>query len=89
MKIITAIITLLLTVSCSFGVQGPTRDDAPKTWAELLEAWHEEMNRSYVFFDLDSPSDEWDKVLDEYMPKFEGLDEPINHSSSPDSQAPP
>lgn len=80
MRIITAIITLLLTVSCSFGVQGPTRDDAPKTWAELFEAWHEEMDKSYVFWDLDSPSDEWDKVLDEYMLKFEGLDEPIGDS---------
>ena len=80
MRIITAILTLVITVSCSFGVQGPTRDDAPKTWAELFEAWHEEMNRSYVLFDLDSPSDEWDKVLDEYMLKFEGLDEPIGDS---------
>ena len=46
MKIITAILTFVLTVSCSFGVPGPSRGDSPKTWAELFQAWHEEMNRS-------------------------------------------
>ena len=87
MRIFTALITLILTVSCSFSVPGPSRDDAPKTWAELFEAWHEEMNRSYVFWDLDSPSDEWDKVLDEYLPKFEGLDNPIGENRLQSLQA--
>lgn len=80
MRIFTALITLILTVSCSFSAPGPSRGDSHKTWAELFEAWHEEMNRSYVFWDLDSPSGEWDDVLESYLPEFQELDEPIGES---------
>lgn len=71
------LITLLLSctiLSCRQNpqLQSPT-DDPSSSWRGVFISYWQGMNHSYSFWDID-PTD-WDKVYDEYLPKFEALDE--------------
>lgn len=70
--LLIAAAALMLLSGCRPGVTEPDAGEAPATWADLFDAWWSGMNANYVFWSLDSPGDEWDKVYDETMPRMEG-----------------
>ena len=70
--LLIAAAALMLLSGCRPGVTEPEAGEAPATWADLFDAWWSGMNANYVFWSLDSPADEWDKVYDETMPRMEG-----------------
>ena len=59
---------LLLLASCSGEVKAP--DDS---WENIFLQYWNAMNNEYVHFSDDSSFD-WDKVYEEYLPKFQALD---------------
>ena len=65
--IILAVLLLLLS-SCTDTVKAP--DDS---WEDIFLQFWNEMNNEYVHFSDDSSFD-WDKVYEEYLPKFQELD---------------
>ena len=67
------LLVFLSAVSCRFQPELETsvRIDF---WSSLFDYYWNSMNRNYVFWALDSPSDEWDRVYDTYLPLFEELD---------------
>ncbi len=66
---------LSLAVSCNFNTPKPpvsyVKDNG--TWKGVFEGYWAGMNNNYLFWNLDSPSDEWDTVYDRYVEKFEAL----------------
>ena len=49
-------------------------------WSNLFDAYWKKMNTNYIFWLLDSPDDEWERIYDEYMPRFKALDGIIGES---------
>ena len=73
-KILTLLSILLLLVSCNFSSVLPPEayiDDG--TWSGVFKGFWHGMNSNYIFWNIDSPSYEWDRVYDEYLPKFVSL----------------
>lgn len=66
-----AFAALLLLSGCRPGIT--MRDGNPEitTWAGFFSSWWSGMNANYVFWDLDSPGNEWDTVYEETLPKME------------------
>lgn len=49
----------------------PPEETVITTWADFFTVWWSEMNRNYIFWNLDSPGNEWDIIYDETLPKME------------------
>ena len=43
------------------------------SWSDLFVSFWENMNTHYVFWDQDSPGNEWDEILYSYLPLFDSL----------------
>ena len=72
-KIIALFLIVLIFASCSPERIAPEEYLDDDTWLSLFEAYWHGMNDNYMFWNLDSPSSEWDDVHDEYGPRFEAL----------------
>ncbi len=66
---------LLLLASCTNDIKAP--DDS---WENVFLQYWNAMNTEYVHFDTDSDLD-WDRVYDEYLPRFQALDYTIQTDS--------
>lgn len=72
-KVILAVLLFLGFVSCRKEMprmQNPN-NQVVHNWNELFESYWNGMNYHYVFWDIDST--DWDKVYDEYKPKFQEI----------------
>ena len=80
------ILLLSLLISCrpQPDVQSFTAPD--NSWASLFRLYWEEMNRNYLFWDLDSPGKEWDDVYEHYMPLFEAIEGNVGDSEAADEE---
>lgn len=86
-KILIAIIPVLLAASSCLPV---TEDMVPAddgTWGTLFKAWWMKMDTNYIFWYIDSPSQEWDDAYREYAPLFESIEQPVGTDSEADSEA--
>ncbi len=73
LSLILIVLALLLFTACTNDIKAP--DDS---WENIFLQYWNAMNTEYVHFD-DSKLD-WDKVYDDYLPKFQALDytEPLD-----------
>ncbi len=78
-KLVTTLIfaiSLTLMFSCNFNTPKPPISYAKdNTWKGVFQGFWTGMNNNYVFWNLDSPTNEWDKVYEAYIGKFEQLGE--------------
>ena len=65
------IVLLLLFSSCAPVGEAPEDYYLDDSWGSVFRTFWNAMNDNYVFWDLDSPSDEWDLVYDKYAPLFD------------------
>ncbi len=65
------IVLLLLLSSCAPVGEAPEDYYLDDSWGSIFRTYWNAMNDNYVFWDLDSPSDEWDLVYDKYAPLFD------------------
>ena len=65
------IVLLLLLSSCAPVGEAPEDYYLDDSWGSVFRTYWNAMNDNYVFWDLDSPSDEWDLVYDKYAPLFD------------------
>ena len=70
------IITMLVFLLCSCSQNSPVlpSDMAQSgTWEDLFKGLWTGLSDNYVFWDLDDANGEWDKVYEEFIPKFREL----------------
>ena len=79
-------LALVLLSGCRPEISPPEEETVITTWADFFTTWWSEMNRNYMFWDLDSPGNEWDIVYDETLPKMEKYGD-IGSSDSSDKAA--
>ena len=65
------IVLLLLFSSCAPVGEAPEDYYLDDSWGSVFRTFWNAMNDNYVFWDLDSPSGEWDLVYDKYAPLFD------------------
>lgn len=72
-KLFAALIIALLLLLSSCAPVGEAPEDyyLDDSWGSVFRTYWNAMNDNYVFWDLDSPSDEWDLVYDKYAPLFD------------------
>ena len=83
-KLTLLIITMLVFLLCSCSQNSPVlpSDMAQSgTWEDLFKGLWTGLSDNYVFWDLDDANGEWDKVYEEFIPKFRELGS-INTSDS-------
>lgn len=73
LKITLPLVFLMLIVSCNFNTPKPPVSYVDGTWKGVFEGYWTGMNNNYVFWNLDSPSDEWDVIYNQNIGKFEKL----------------
>ncbi|HET6252552.1 MAG TPA: S41 family peptidase [Puia sp.] len=81
--ILTVLIFALLSFGCRKGIQGTLPPDQypASSFSAVFDAFWSGMNTNYVFWSIDTTN--WDRVHDEYAPKFSRLD--INNPVHVDS----
>lgn len=75
-KLTLLIITMLVFLLCSCSQNSPVlpSDMAMSgTWEDLFKGLWTGLSDNYVFWDLDDANGEWDKVYEEFIPKFREL----------------
>lgn len=75
-KLTLLIITILVFLLCSCSQNSPVlpSDMAMSgTWEDLFKGLWTGLSDNYVFWDLDDANGEWDKVYEEFIPKFREL----------------
>lgn len=66
--------TVLFIFSCSqYSPVLPSEMAKSDTWEDLFKALWTGLSDNYVFWDIDDANGEWDKVYEEYLPKFQEL----------------
>ena len=66
--------TVLFMFSCSqYSPVLPSEMAKTETWEDLFKALWTGLSDNYAFWDLDDANGEWDKVYEEYLPKFQEL----------------
>ena len=66
--------TVLFIFSCSqYSPVLPSDMAKSETWEDLFKALWTGLSDNYVFWDIDDANGEWDKVYEEYLPKFQEL----------------
>lgn len=69
-----ALITCVLLFSCSQYTPALPSDMAKSgTWEDLFKALWTGLSDNYVFWDLDDSNGEWDRVYEEFLPRFREL----------------
>lgn len=72
--LILPLLTILLLFSCSqYTPVLPSEMAKTGTWEDLFKALWTGLSDNYVFWDLDDANGEWDKVYEEFLPKFQAL----------------
>ena len=72
---LTFLVFLLALEACDFEVNPDNQENTniiSTNFRAFFDAYWREMNRSYVFWDIDGT--DWDKVYTEYAPKFDTLE---------------
>lgn len=75
-KLTLLIITMLVFLLCSCSQNSPVlpSDMAQSgTWEDLFKGLWTGLSDNYVFWDLDDANGEWDKIYEEFIPKFREL----------------
>ena len=68
------LLTILFMFSCSqYSPVLPSEMAKSDTWEDLFKALWTGLSDNYVFWDIDDANGEWDKVYEEYLPKFQEL----------------
>ena len=68
------LLTILFMFSCSqYSPVLPSEMAKSETWEDLFKALWTGLSDNYVFWDIDDANGEWDKVYEEYLPKFQEL----------------
>ena len=70
------IITMLVFLLCSCSQNSPVLPSdmaLSGTWEDLFKGLWTGLSDNYVFWDLDDANGEWDKVYEEFIPKFREL----------------
>lgn len=83
-KLTLLIITMLVFLLCSCSQNSPVLPSdmaLSGTWEDLFKGLWTGLSDNYVFWDLDDANGEWDKVYEEFIPKFRELGS-INTSDS-------
>jgi hypothetical protein len=62
-----------LLVACNTNTIPAPSSYVDGTWAGLFKGYWSSMNSNYIFWDLDSPTREWDTAYEQYIGKFEAL----------------
>ena len=71
---VITLFTVLFIFSCSqYSPVLPSDMAKSGTWEDLFKALWTGLSDNYVFWDLDDANGEWDKVYEEYLPKFQEL----------------
>ena len=72
--LVITLITVLFMFSCSqYSPVLPSEMAKSDTWEDLFKALWTGLSDNYVFWDIDDANGEWDKVYEEYLPKFQEL----------------
>src|SRR5574344_1914649 len=72
--LILPLLTILLLFSCSQYTPALPSDMAKSgTWEDLFKALWTGLSDNYVFWDLDDSNGEWDRVYEEFLPRFREL----------------
>ena len=72
--LVITLITILFMFSCSqYSPVLPSEMAKSETWEDLFKALWTGLSDNYVFWDIDDANGEWDKVYEEYLPKFQEL----------------
>ena len=75
-KLTLLIITMLIFLLCSCSQNSPVLPSdmaLSGTWEDLFKGLWTGLSDNYVFWDLDDANGEWDKVYEEFIPKFREL----------------
>lgn len=75
-KLSLLIITMLVFLLCSCSQNSPVLPSdmaLSGTWEDLFKGLWTGLSDNYVFWDLDDANGEWDKVYEEFIPKFREL----------------
>ena len=75
-KLTLLIITMLVFLLCSCSQYSPVLPSdmaLSGTWEDLFKGLWTGLSDNYVFWDLDDANGEWDKVYEEFIPKFREL----------------
>ena len=75
-KLTLLIITMLVFLLCSCSLNSPVLPSdmaLSGTWEDLFKGLWTGLSDNYVFWDLDDANGEWDKVYEEFIPKFREL----------------
>ncbi|MGN0907893.1 MAG: hypothetical protein ACI4NM_12165, partial [Bullifex sp.] len=75
-KLTLLIITMLVLLMCSCSQNSPVLPSdmaMSETWEDLFKGLWTGLSDNYVFWDLDDANGEWDKVYEEFIPKFREL----------------
>ena len=75
-KLTLLIITMLVFLLCSCSQNSPVLPSdmaLSGTWEDLFKGLWTGLSDNYVFWDLDDANGEWDKVYEEFIPKFREL----------------
>lgn len=72
--LVITLLTILFMFSCSqYSPVLPSEMAKSDTWEDLFKALWTGLSDNYVFWDIDDANGEWDKVYEEYLPKFQEL----------------
>ena len=75
-KLTLLIITMLVFLLCSCSQNSPVLPSdmaLSGTWEDLFKGLWTGLSDNYVFWDLDDANGEWDKIYEEFIPKFREL----------------
>ena len=75
-KLTLLIITMLVFLLCSCSQNSPVLPSdmaLSGTWEDLFKGLWTGLSDNYVFWDLDDANGEWDKVYEDFIPKFREL----------------
>ena len=75
-KLSLLVITMLVFLLCSCSQNSPVLPSdmaLSGTWEDLFKGLWTGLSDNYVFWDLDDANGEWDKVYEEFIPKFREL----------------
>ena len=72
--LVITLVTVLFEFSCSqYSPVLPSEMAKSGTWEDLFKALWTGLSDNYVFWDIDDANGEWDRVYEEYLPKFQEL----------------
>ena len=85
--LLSVIVLFTLLISCNNYIPQTPYTYLDGTWLGLFEGYWNGMNNNYAFWNLDSPSNEWDLKHDYYVDKFKALGNIYKPKATSEQQA--